>query len=146
MSLEALASQERAPDQVAVFDWSGTDNRAEISKIWDDATAEHSSAAADFDYFAVAGSNLGEVVRAGLPQLEVASDDQNWLWLLHDDSPPQAAALRALLSSVELSPSVAVAGCKQVGLTGSPLRSVGYTTDRKSTRLNSSHVAISYAV
>src|SRR5690625_2240201 len=146
MTLEALASQERAPDQVAVFDWSGTDNRAEILKIWDDTTAESSSATPAFDYFELAGSNLGEVVRAGLPRLEVEPDDQNWLWLLHDDSPPEPAALRALRSSVELSPSVAVAGCKQVGLTGSPLRSVGYTTDRKSTRLNSSHVAISYAV
>jgi len=135
MTLEALASQERAPDQVAVFDWSGTDNRAEISKIWDDTTAERSSSTPVFDYFELAGSNLGAVVRAGLPQLEVESDDQNWLWLLHDDSPPEPAALRALRSSVELSPSVAVAGCKQVGLTGSPLRSVGYTTSRFGRRL-----------
>nr|WP_297424742.1 glycosyltransferase [uncultured Actinotalea sp.] len=36
-----------------------------------------------------------------------------WLWLLHDDSAPEADALAELLHAVELAPSVAVAGCKQ---------------------------------
>lgn len=41
-------------------------------------------------------------------------DDRRWLWLIHDDSAPEPEALAELLGSVEVSPSVTIAGCKQV--------------------------------
>lgn len=40
--------------------------------------------------------------------------DNRWLWLIHDDSAPAPNALEELLGSVEISPSVTIAGCKQV--------------------------------
>lgn len=43
-----------------------------------------------------------------------AHPEANWLWLLHDDSAPKVDALDNLLKAVELSPSVSIAGCKQV--------------------------------
>lgn len=43
--------------------------------------------------------------------LREAAEDA-WLWLLQDDSTAAASALQRLLRAVEISPSVAVAGCK----------------------------------
>jgi GT2 family glycosyltransferase len=43
-----------------------------------------------------------------------ADSHTNWLWLLHDDSAPRVDALDNLLKAVELSPSVSIAGPKQV--------------------------------
>ena len=43
-----------------------------------------------------------------------ADPQANWLWLLHDDSAPRVDALDNLLKAVELSPSVSIAGPKQV--------------------------------
>ncbi|MFC0582036.1 glycosyltransferase [Micrococcoides hystricis] len=40
--------------------------------------------------------------------------EHRWLWLIHDDSAPAEDALAELLGSVEKSPSVTIAGCKQV--------------------------------
>src|SRR5690625_3893404 len=135
MTLEALASQKSAPEQIAVFDWSGADNQAAIAEIWDAAAPAGVDVTVELNYFSARGPNLGSVVRNGLAQWGAEPSERNWLWILHDDSPPEPAALAALRNSIELSPSVAVAGCKQVGLTGSPLLSVGYTTSRFGRRL-----------
>src|SRR5690625_615738 len=135
MTLAALASQKSAPEQVAVFDWSGANNQAAIAEIWDAAAPAGADVTVELNYFSAPGSNLGSVVRSGLAQWGAEPSERNWLWILHDDSPPEPAALAALRNSIELSPSVAIAGCKQVGLTGSPLLSVGYTTSRFGRRL-----------
>ncbi len=45
---------------------------------------------------------------------EAETVNQNWIWLLHDDSAPQSDALEELLEAVERAPSVTVAGAKQV--------------------------------
>ncbi len=59
-----------------------------------------------------------------------------WLWLLHDDSAPAPDALDRLLASVELAPSVAVAGCKQVDWDDPELlRQVGLATSRFGRRM-----------
>src|SRR5690625_4190992 len=112
MTLAALAVQNIAPAQVAVFDFSGANNRAEISQIWDGAAHHDPDSHPALEYLSVAGANLGAVMRAGLAQWGFEAGEDEWLWILHDDSPPEEPALE----------------------------------DRKSTRLNSSHVAISYAV
>ncbi len=44
----------------------------------------------------------------------LANPEAHWLWLLHDDSAPHFDALENLLRAVELSPSVAIAGPKQL--------------------------------
>lgn len=41
-------------------------------------------------------------------------DIQDWIWLIHDDSAPDAGALGALLEAVETAPAVTIAGCKQL--------------------------------
>jgi len=43
-----------------------------------------------------------------------AAPQAEWLWILHDDSAPMQNALKELLHVVELSPSVAVVGPKQM--------------------------------
>lgn len=58
--------------------------------------------------------NLGQAVDACQP-LAVAPEGQtDWFWLLHDDSAPRVDALSELLKVVEVSPSVAVIGPKQL--------------------------------
>src|SRR5690625_5676979 len=80
---------------------------------------------------------------------------QSWLWFLTEDTVVAHDALAKQLQAVEVSPSVAIAGAKQladqrhlvdVGLTVAHSGEVLSMIDRKSTRLNSSHVAISFAV
>ncbi len=62
--------------------------------------------------------------------------DRQWLWLLHDDSAPDAGALAALLHAVELAPSVAVAGCKQRTWSDPPrVLEVGVWTSRFGRRM-----------
>lgn len=64
--------------------------------------------------------NLAAALAACQPlELPVGSNgangsEQNWLWLLHDDSAPTASALETLLSTAEVSPSVAIIGPKLV--------------------------------
>lgn len=54
-----------------------------------------------------------------------------WLWLLRSDTAPSVEALERLLAVVETSPSVAVAGCKQVEWDDEQrLLDVGITTSR----------------
>ncbi|WP_313823331.1 glycosyltransferase, partial [Citricoccus sp.] len=54
--------------------------------------------------------------------------DTGWLWWIHDDSRPAPDALQRLMTVVETSPSVTIAGCKQIEL-GRPrhLLDVGLT-------------------
>ncbi len=58
-----------------------------------------------------------------------APGPEQWLWLVHDDCEPAPQALARLLEVVDTSPSVAVAGCKQVDWSDSnQLLDVGFTT------------------
>ncbi len=67
-----------------------------------------------------ARAGFGAAVRtavAQIPQRKAAAEgteNQDWLWLLHDDSAPGPTALEELLLAVERAPSVTVAGTKQV--------------------------------
>src|SRR5699024_8549400 len=75
------------------------------------------------------GDAAGAAVGAGV--------DGDWLWLLHDDSPPEPGALAELLRATELAGTVAVAGCKQVRA-DDPARlvSVGVRTTASGRRLS----------
>lgn len=60
-------------------------------------------------------TNLKTSVEAAIDSAPIPAEASNvWLWLLHEDSAPKSDALAKLLEAVELSPSVAVAGPKQV--------------------------------
>src|SRR5699024_3069882 len=57
-------------------------------------------------------ANFGAALTHGLAQ--VGEIDTEWLWLLHDDSPPEPQALAELLRATSTARAVGIAGCKQV--------------------------------
>ena len=61
-------------------------------------------------------AGLDQAIDAALQELgpEFRAGDQNWLWLLHDDSTPEKTALAQLLSTLETAPSAALIGPKLV--------------------------------
>ncbi|MDO8108571.1 glycosyltransferase [Isoptericola sp. b441] len=117
-TLDAVAAQTRPPDLVLVAAVDDVDLPVETG-----AQLVPSTVARTF----------GQAVRVALEHAE-ATD--GWLWLLHDDSAPAPDALAALLRAVELAPSVAVAGCKQVDwYTPELLVEVGVSTSRFGRRM-----------
>ncbi|WP_408065778.1 glycosyltransferase [Zhihengliuella flava] len=105
-TLGALTQQTRRVDRIIGVDASSRDDSAPLLRGYlpDDALVTQTSA-----------HGFGHSVAAGLaeaPALEVAGNE--WIWLIHDDSAPAPDALEQLLRAVEASPSVAIAGCKQL--------------------------------
>ena len=117
-TLAAVKSQSRAVDRIILVDTS-TDNK----------NVELANAAGLTNILKLDSKTpLGQSLHFATQNLV----DVDWLWILHDDSAPEANALAELLRAVELSPSVAVAGPKlvdwndarvvsQLGLTLTPL-------------------------
>ncbi len=110
-TLDALARQTRRPDLLVVVDAASDD--AATSQL----------AAVNPTQFVTAGSSLpfGELVHRGLgalPAIDAPSSPyggvDEWLWLLRHDTEPDARALEHLLAAVEIAPSVAAAGPKQL--------------------------------
>lgn len=101
-TLQATKSQTRPADLLVVVD-TGSD-AAELK----DLAPNQKSIRLPFK------TNLKTSLEAAISAAGVTEGPNNWIWLLHDDSAPQADALAKLLEAVELSPSVAVAGPKQV--------------------------------
>ncbi|MEY4450245.1 MAG: hypothetical protein RLZZ304_620 [Actinomycetota bacterium] len=58
--------------------------------------------------------NLAQAVTPAAESLPSVEGATNWMWLLHDDSAPAEAALAELLNTLEISPSVALVGPKQL--------------------------------
>lgn len=117
-TLAALAAQTVAPDRVLVVRAAGSD------AVLDDETDVEVVDAPD-------ATALGPAVLAALEQAAV---EDEWLWLLHDDSAPEPSALAALLQAVETGRSIAIAGSKQVSWSHPDrLVSVGvqYTRDQQ---------------
>ncbi|MEF2977777.1 glycosyltransferase family 2 protein [Subtercola sp. YIM 133946] len=103
-TLEALRAQTRQPDALVVVDVASTDNTAKL--LTEVQPTGFLSASARLSFGVAVSHALGVVTPP-------ASDDE-WLWLLSHDSAPDAGALAALLAAVEVNPSVAVAGPKQM--------------------------------
>lgn len=110
-TLDALAAQSRSPDQLVVVDAAG-----------DEATTAQLSAAGPTQ-FVSAGTSVafGELVHralAAVPTIEPSHSPyggvDEWLWLLRHDTTPDSRALERLLGAVEIAPSVAAAGPKQL--------------------------------
>ncbi|MFD1715646.1 glycosyltransferase [Amnibacterium flavum] len=101
-TLAALADQTRTPDQIIVVEL-GADPR--------------SSAPLPPNVQRVVGPDhfgFGEAVLSATRLMAPAQGEGEWLWLLAADSAPEPGALQALLGEIEISPSVAVAGPKQM--------------------------------
>lgn len=103
VTLEALRNQHRRADRIIVVDTS-TDRtiNSELLQANESLIATGSV------------KNLGEALAACEPLSVSPADTTDWLWLLHDDSAPRVDALTELLKVVEVSPSVAVIGPKQL--------------------------------
>ncbi len=134
-TLEGIRSQTHLPTRVVVVDiWSsgrdlgtGQSIQAIVTELGlDDVATVRVVRAPEARTF-------GEAVRRGLElnaeaqqradklhetrtgEIPIIRTDTSpgWLWLLHDDSAPDAAALELLLRTGESGPSIAVAGAKQ---------------------------------
>ncbi|MCS5722057.1 glycosyltransferase family 2 protein, partial [Herbiconiux sp. CPCC 203406] len=103
-TLEAIAAQTRAPDALVVVDCASTDGTASLL------------AAAHPTRFISESSRLsfGTAIQHALGVAPPPADQNEWLWLLAHDTAPEPDALAALLAAVEVNPSVAAAGPKQM--------------------------------
>lgn len=121
-TLDALTHQTRHPDLLVVVDAAGDDA----------ATAQLTAIAPTQFVTAGAAVSFGELVHRGLGALPVIEQTQSpyggvdeWLWLLRHDTTPDPRALERLLAAVEIAPSVAAAGPKQLDA-AHPTMIVGY--------------------
>nr|WP_231713708.1 glycosyltransferase family 2 protein [Arthrobacter sp. zg-Y916] len=109
-TLSALKAQTRPADACIGVDVGSTDASASLLQLGLPVGSPVTGAPAR--------AGFGAAVKTGLAQLPArsgpADDSVEWLWLLHDDSAPDATALAELLRAVELAPSVTIAGTKQV--------------------------------
>lgn len=99
-TIEAVKSQTRAANQIVLVDTSTTDECANLAASHGVTQITKLSSKA----------TLSQILAAA----RAANLDAEWLWFLHDDSAPRPDALSELLRAAELSPSVALAGPKQV--------------------------------
>lgn len=100
--LEGLRGQQRPVDRVVAVDTGSKDDSRDIL-----AAALGSDAVLPVG----AATTYPAAVRAGLDALPPAGDDE-WVWLLHDDSAPDPDALLALTLATEEYPDVAILGPK----------------------------------
>jgi GT2 family glycosyltransferase len=103
-TLQALKEQTRPPDAIVAIDCASTDDTAAILSEFGPT---HLIAVPEKLPF---GSAVATAARVVPP----TQSDEDWLWLLSQDTAPEPDALRLLLGTVEVSPSVGVAGPKQV--------------------------------
>lgn len=102
-TLDGLSRQTRPPEALVVVDTGGPGSDAGRLTLSGAAQLVTAPSARTF------GAAVARAV-AVLPPAESADDE--WLWLLGDDNAPRPEALATMLSTVEVAPSVAVAGPK----------------------------------
>jgi GT2 family glycosyltransferase len=103
-TLDALKAQTRQPDSVIVVDVGSSDTTPALL-----------SAARPTHFISASGRlSFGTAVAHALGVVPPPADENEWLWLLAHDTAPEPDALAALLAAVEVNPSVAAAGPKQM--------------------------------
>ncbi|MBW4042235.1 MAG: glycosyltransferase [Acidobacteria bacterium] len=103
-TLDAITMQTRLPDRLVVVQLG---NSPVTSTIIDGVEPTvHARVAAR--------AGFGQAVENGFRAAGIDATENDWLWLLASDNAPEPTALERLLYSVEGSPSVAVAGPKQM--------------------------------
>jgi GT2 family glycosyltransferase len=102
-TLDAITGQTRTPDRVVGI---AVDAKEDVVRAFEDANVER---------IVTVSENLvfGRALAVGVRELGEPSDD-DFLWLLAQDTAPAPTALARLLAGVEVAPSVAVAGPKVV--------------------------------
>lgn len=111
--MSRLASQTRPADGAVGVDTGSTDDSAAVLR-----------ATLGLDrVITTANEGFGHAVRTGLERvgrIEVQEGDEfaeliTWVWLLHDDSAPDAGCLEALLNTADDNPSASILGPKILG-------------------------------
>ena len=102
-TLEALTSQTKRPDTITVVDLTGESSSEELfrEQLGRDSTVTLMPARPGMGW-----AEALNLARGNLP-------DDGWMWVLRDDTTPDAGALRSLHSAVDGAPSVVMAGPKQ---------------------------------
>jgi GT2 family glycosyltransferase len=103
-TLDALTAQTRRPDSVIVIDVGSSDK---VSAVISEFAPTHFLVSQERLPF---GAAVATAARVATPP----TSEHEWLWLLAQDTAPEPTALEALLGTVEVSPSVAIAGPKLV--------------------------------
>jgi GT2 family glycosyltransferase len=103
-TLAAVEAQTRAPDRVIGV---AIDAKDDVLRAFDDGGVDQVVTAAE-------NLTFGRAIAAGLRVVEEPTGDEDYLWLLAQDTAPEPTALAGLLAGVEVAPSVAVAGPKVV--------------------------------
>jgi len=102
--LEGLVAQTRRPDRVVAVDTGSSDASVDLLEA---RLAPGSVVAAP------ARTTFPEAVDLGLDHIEPSHrDEDDWVWLLHDDSRPAPDALQRLLEVAEANRSVSILGPK----------------------------------
>ncbi|WP_258142631.1 glycosyltransferase family 2 protein [Arthrobacter sp. MYb227] len=107
-TLDALRDQTRLIDRFVGVDASSTDDSESLMRkhLPSDATI-----------LGVEAHSFGKSVKAAVNSLGKPKPGRTeWLWLIHDDSTPAPDALERLVTVVEATESVTIAGCKQLDL------------------------------
>lgn len=103
-TLAALQAQQRRPDALIAVDADSRDGSAELL-----------AAAGPTQFVTVPGkTTFGAAIGRALHVAAPAAEPDEWLWLLSYDNAPEPGALAQLLAAVEVAPSVAIAGPKQM--------------------------------
>jgi len=108
--LDGLAAQTRPPDRVVAVDTASTDESPQLlrDRLGDDAVLD---APADSPFGAAVTIALDGRPPISDPAADTASDN-DWVWLLHDDSAPAPDALERLLDVASAQPSIGMVGPK----------------------------------
>jgi GT2 family glycosyltransferase len=103
-TLVALASQTRRPETLVIVD---NGSRGSVASVLREAP-EHK-------LITMPGTvPFGEAIEAAARSVALERDDDAVLWFLGQDSAPRPLALEKLLGALEVSPSVAIVGPKQM--------------------------------
>lgn len=115
-AIRSVTQQHRAPERVIIVTTAGTIDPAVVAE----STRELTDADIDWHHLErprTPGRSLADELAAELKTPAPSADQtgtERWIWFLHDDAMAEPHALQAVLRAVEVSPSVALAGAKQV--------------------------------
>ena len=100
----AIASQSITPDKTIAVDTGSEDGSTKLLS------------SARIKYLSIGrGEGFGTAVAEAVSTLPPCESEDEWIWLLHDDSAPEEYALERLLESVADRPNVAMVGPKILG-------------------------------
>ena len=120
----ALTSQSRTPDRTIAVDTGSIDDS---SKLLTGARLNHLTLGR--------GEGFGSAVSEAVATLPPCESEDEWIWLLHDDSAPDQKALEHLIEAINDRPNIAMVGPKILGWNDrSHLLEVGISIARNGAR------------